>query len=64
MIPINRKLMEKSTDISLLLNNKLGKFNMIRPLKVTLSFDKTRISWHDWKKVNLASKNIVDFTIS
>ena len=64
MIPINRKLMEKSTDISLLLNNKLGKFNMIRPLKVTLSFDKIRISWHDWKKVNLASKNIVDFTIS
>ena len=64
MIPINRKLMEKITDISLLLNNKLGKFNMIRPLKVTQSFDKIRISWHDWKKVNLASKNIVDFTIS
>ena len=64
MIPINRKLMEKITDISLLLNNKLGKFNMIRPPKVTLSFDKIRISWHDWKKVNLASKNIVDFTIS
>ena len=47
MIPINRKLMEKITDISLLLDSKLGKFNMIRPPKVTLSFEKIRLSWHN-----------------
>ena len=37
MIPINRKSMEKFTDISLLLNNKLDKLNMIRHPKATLN---------------------------